>query len=79
MWTVQIDPLVVAGVVLATAMTDGLYAAFTTAAVARRRVPARTCSGIWCLLASFAVISTPTTGCTCCSQLPVRGLAPACR
>jgi hypothetical protein len=57
MGTVQIDPLVAAGVVLATAMTDGVYAAFTTAVVARRRVPAATWSGIWYLLSSFAVIS----------------------
>ena len=40
MWTVQIDPWVAAGVLLATAMTDAVYVAFTTAVVARRRVPA---------------------------------------
>jgi hypothetical protein len=57
MWTVQVDPLVAAGVLLATAMTDAVYVAFTTAVVARRRVPAATWSSIWYLLSSFAVIS----------------------
>jgi hypothetical protein len=42
MWTVQIDPLVAVGVVLATALTDAVYVAFTSAVVARRRLPAAT-------------------------------------
>jgi uncharacterized membrane protein YhaH (DUF805 family) len=57
MWTVQFDPLVAAGVVVATAMTDAVYVAFTGAVVARRRLPAATWSSIWYLLSSFAVIS----------------------
>lgn len=57
MLTVQIDPLVAAGVVLATALTDAVYVAFTSAVVARRRLPAATWSSIWYLLSSFAVIS----------------------
>ena len=57
MWPVQIDPLVAAGVVLATAMTDAVYVMFTSAVVARRRLPAATWSSIWYLLSSFAVIS----------------------
>jgi len=57
MWTVQIDPLVAVGVVLATALTDAVYVAFTSAVVARRRLPAATWSSIWYLLSSFAVIS----------------------
>jgi uncharacterized membrane protein YhaH (DUF805 family) len=57
MWLVQIDPLVAAGVVVATALTDACYVAFTSAVVARRRLPAATWSSIWYLLSSFAVIS----------------------
>ena len=57
MWTVQIDPLVAVGVVLATASTDAVYVAFTSAVVARRRLPAATWSSIWYLLSSYAVIS----------------------
>jgi len=51
------DPLLAAGVVLATAATDGVYVMFTSAVVARRRVPAATWSSLWYLLSSFAVIS----------------------
>ena len=35
-----IDPLTATGVVLATAATDAVYVMFTSAVVARRRVPA---------------------------------------
>lgn len=52
-----IDPFTAAGVVLATAATDAVYVMFTSAVVARRRVPAATWSSIWYLLSSFAVIS----------------------
>ena len=52
-----IDPLVAAGVVLATAATDAVYVMFTAAVSARRRVPAATWSSVWYLLSSFAVIS----------------------
>ena len=52
-----IDPLLSLGVVLATAATDAVYVMFTSAVVARRRVPAATWSSIWYLLSSFAVIS----------------------
>src|SRR3569623_3805663 len=52
-----IDPLTAAGVVLATAATDAVYVMFTSAVVARRRVPAATWSSIWYMLSSFAVIS----------------------
>jgi hypothetical protein len=57
MWPVQIDLWVAAGVVLATATTDAVYVMFTSAVIARRRVPAATWSSIWYLLSSFAVIS----------------------
>jgi hypothetical protein len=52
-----ISPLTAAGVVLATAATDAVYVMFTSAVVARRRVPAATWSSVWYLLSSFAVIS----------------------
>jgi hypothetical protein len=51
------DPLLAAGVVLATAATDAVYVMFTSAVVARRRVPAASWSSLWYLLSSFAVIS----------------------
>jgi hypothetical protein len=51
-----IDPLTAAGVVLATAATDAIYVMFTSAVVARRRIPAATWSSIWYLLSSFGVI-----------------------
>ena len=52
-----IDPLTAAGVVLATAATDAVYVMFTSAVVARRRVPAATWSSVWYVLSSYAVIS----------------------
>ncbi|MFL5252651.1 MAG: hypothetical protein ACJ8AI_07115 [Rhodopila sp.] len=52
-----IDPLTAALVVAATAGTDAVYVMFTSAVVARRRIPAATWSSIWYLLSSFAVIS----------------------
>lgn len=57
MWTIQIDPLIAAGVFVGTAATDAVYVMFTAAVVARRRVPAATWSSVWYLLSSFAVIS----------------------
>jgi hypothetical protein len=52
-----INPLTAMAVVLATAATDAVYVMFTSAVVARKRVPAATWSSIWYLLSSFAVIS----------------------
>jgi hypothetical protein len=52
-----INPLTAALVVLATAATDAVYVMFTSAVVARKRVPAATWSSIWYMLSSFAVIS----------------------
>jgi hypothetical protein len=52
-----IDPLTAIGVVLATAATDAVYVMFTSAVVARRRVPAATWSSLWYVLSSYAVIS----------------------
>src|SRR6201998_683284 len=51
-----IDPLIAAGVVLATAPTDAVYVMCTSAVVARHRLSAATWSSIWYLLSSFAVI-----------------------
>jgi hypothetical protein len=52
-----IDPLLAAGVVVSTALTDAVYVFFTAAVSARRRVSAATWSSMWYLLASFAVIT----------------------
>jgi hypothetical protein len=52
-----INPLTAGGVVLATAATDAVYVMFTSAVVARKRVPAATWSSVWYLLSSYAVIS----------------------
>jgi hypothetical protein len=54
---VSIDPVTALAVVIATAATDAVYVMFTSAVVARRRVPAASWSSIWYLLSSFAVIS----------------------
>ena len=52
-----INPLTAIAVVLATAATDAVYVMFTSAVVAKKRVPAATWSSIWYMLSSFAVIS----------------------
>src|SRR5260221_4037192 len=52
-----IDPLTAGAVLLATAATDAVYVLFTSAVVARKRVPAATWSSVWYLLSSYAVIS----------------------
>ena len=57
MSTLALDPLIAIGVVLATALTDAAYVLFTSAVIARKRVPAASWSSIWYLLSSFAVIS----------------------
>jgi hypothetical protein len=54
---VSIDPLTATAVVIATAATDAVYVMFTSAVVARRRVPAASWSSVWYLLSSYAVIS----------------------
>jgi uncharacterized membrane protein YhaH (DUF805 family) len=53
----DIDPLIAAAVMAATAATDAIYVLFTNAVVRRRRLPAASWSSIWYLLSSFAVIS----------------------
>ena len=53
----SINPLTAIAVVIATAATDAVYVMFTSAVVARKRVPAASWSSIWYLLSSYAVIS----------------------
>ena len=53
----SIDLLTASAVLVATAATDAVYVMFTSAVVARRRVPAASWSSVWYLLAAFAVIS----------------------
>jgi uncharacterized membrane protein YhaH (DUF805 family) len=57
MITFDIDPMIAAAVVVATACTDAVYVLFTNAVVRRRRLPAASWSSIWYLLSSFAVIN----------------------
>lgn len=52
-----VDPLIAAGVVVATAVTDAAYVFFNAAVAARRRVPASNWSACWYLLSAFAVIN----------------------
>ncbi len=52
-----IDPLLAAGILVATAATDAAYVMFTSAVAARKRVPAASWSSIWYVHSSFAVIS----------------------
>ena len=53
----MIDPLTATAVLAATAATDAVYVMFTSAVVARKRVPAASWSSVWYLLSSYAVIS----------------------
>ena len=52
-----IEPLIAAGVVLSTALTDAIYVFFTAAVASRRRFAAASWSSAWYLLSAFAVIS----------------------
>lgn len=51
-----IDPLIAGAVFIATAATDAVYVMFTSAVIARKRIPAANWSAIWYLLSAFAVI-----------------------
>src|SRR5262249_54681439 len=53
-----IDPLTAGGVLLATALTDAVYVMFTSAVVARKRVPGPTWGSFWYVLSSCALISS---------------------
>jgi hypothetical protein len=52
-----LDPLIAAGVILSTAVTDAAYVMFNASVVARKRVAAANWSSVWYLLSAFAVIS----------------------
>jgi len=52
-----IDPLIAAGVVVCTALTDAAYVQFSAAVAGRRRLGAANWSAFWYLLSAFAVIS----------------------
>ncbi len=52
-----LNPLIAAGVLASTAVTDAAYVMFNAAVSGRRRVAAANWSGIWYLLSAFAVIS----------------------
>jgi hypothetical protein len=52
-----VDPLVAAGVVACTAVTDAVYVLFSAAVASRRRIWAADWSALWYLLSAFAVIS----------------------
>jgi hypothetical protein len=52
-----VDPLIAAGVVASTAVTDAVYVFFNAAVTARHRVAAASWSSLWYLLSAFAVIS----------------------
>ena len=53
----RIDPLIAAGVVACTALTDAVYVLFSAAVASRRRLHAANWSALWYLLSAFAVIS----------------------
>ena len=47
-----IDPLIAGAVFIATAATDAVYVMFTSAVIARKRIPAANWSAVWYLLSS---------------------------
>lgn len=55
--TLDLNPLIAAGVVASTAATDAVYVMFNAAVTARRAPRAASWSAVWYLLSAFAVIS----------------------
>lgn len=55
--TIYFSPLIAAGVIASTAVTDAAYVFFNAAVADRRRIVAANWSSIWYLLSAFAVIS----------------------
>lgn len=53
----DLNPAIAVGVFVSTAATDAVYVFFNSAVAARRRFSAASWSGLWYLLAAFAVIS----------------------
>jgi len=54
---ISIHPLIAAGVMFSTAITDAAYVFFTAAVIGRHRFRAANWSATWYLLSAFAVIS----------------------
>ena len=71
-----IEPLTAGAVLLATAATDAVYVMFTSAVVARKRVPAATWSSVWYCSPPMRSSAIPRTGCTLLSPRSARGSAP---
>jgi uncharacterized membrane protein YhaH (DUF805 family) len=57
MMRLELNPLIAAGVMASTALTDAVYVLFNAAVMARRPARAASWSSIWYLLSAFAVIS----------------------
>ena len=55
--TLNLNPLIAAGVVASTAATDAVYVMFNAAVMERRASRAASWSSLWYLLSAFAVIS----------------------
>ena len=55
--TLEVSPLIAAGVLASTAATDAVYVMFNAAVMARRPARAANWSGLWYVLSAFAVIS----------------------
>ena len=55
--TLNLNPLIAAGVVASTAATDAVYVMFNAAVTARSPSRAASWSALWYLLSAFAVIS----------------------
>lgn len=53
----DLNPAIAIGVFVSTAATDAVYVFFNAAVATRRRFSAASWSGLWYLLAAFAVIS----------------------
>ena len=55
--TLDLNPLIAAGVLASTAATDAVYVMFNAAVTTRRAPRAASWSALWYLLSAFAVIS----------------------
>jgi len=55
--TLELNPLIAAGVAASTAATDAVYVMFNAAVTQRRPSRAASWSALWYLLSAFAVIS----------------------
>jgi hypothetical protein len=55
--SLAINPLIAAGVIGCTALTDAIYVLFSAAVASRHRLRAANWSALWYLLSAFAVIS----------------------